>query len=187
MGGRLDALGWQRLYPRCVFQDLTALRTVPGKLLVTEPEAREPGHVGDIDLNGHDRRVYRLVTSSQPGREQKTPSGRDADSIVPVSTKAQRTGGNLERNMLGAVALIMIGSGAAGMLTVDDPGWPGIVLRSGIILGAIWVALPSLRRLQRRTWIAIGIPALVLMFRPWLILWGALAGAIVWVFSRRNR
>ncbi|MDH3500231.1 MAG: hypothetical protein OEM97_08925 [Acidimicrobiia bacterium] len=104
-----------------------------------------------------------------------------------MSTETQRPGGNLERNLLGAIALVMVVSGTAGMLTVAEPGWPGIVLRSGIILAAIWVALPSLRRLQRRTWIAIGIPALVLMFRPWLILWGGLAGVVVWVFSRRKR
>jgi hypothetical protein len=92
---------------------------------------------------------------------------------------------NVERITLGIVATLLIGAGAIGMVVSDDPGWPGIVLRSGIILAAIWFALPNLTRLSRRAWIAIGIPAVVLLFRPRLILWGLALGIAFFVASRK--
>ncbi len=73
------------------------------------------------------------------------------------------------------------------MVTQSEPGWPGIVLRAGIILGAIWLVLPNLRRVNRRTWATIGIPALVLLLRPQLILWGAAVGFVVWLLTRWKR
>lgn len=92
---------------------------------------------------------------------------------------------NIERIMLGIAAAVLVVAGTIGMVVSDDPGWPGIVLRSGIILAAIWFALPSLTRLSRRAWVSIGIPAVVLMFRPRLILWGLALGALFFAFSRK--
>ncbi len=89
--------------------------------------------------------------------------------------------------MLAATAAAMIIGGTVGMITQDQPGWPGIVLRSGIILAAIWVATPSLRRVRRKTWLALAIPALVLMLRPRLLVWGLAGGGIAWILTRWKR
>jgi hypothetical protein len=92
---------------------------------------------------------------------------------------------NPERTALGALAIVAICAGVWGMITSEGPGWPGITLRSGIILAAIWIALPNLRRLRPATWYAMAAPTFVLLARPRLILWGLALGAAIWVANRR--
>ena len=104
-----------------------------------------------------------------------------------MSTPESTADRDYERHLLGAIALIMLGGGAIGLATESDPGWPGIVLRSGIILGAIWIGLPSLRRMRRRTMAAFAIPVVVLMVRPRLILIGVVVGLVVWLVTRQWR
>jgi len=72
---------------------------------------------------------------------------------------------------------------------ISDPGpdelaWGGILLRSGMLMGAWWLVMPSARNVRRSTWIGIALAALVLVVRPRLILWGLFAGAIVALGTR---
>ena len=131
--------------------------------------------MGDIDVDGHGPGVYRFSTVARPQPSQAIPSPQMTDPSPR----------NVERIMLGVAAALLVGAGAIGMAVTDDPGWPGIVLRSGIILAAIWFALPSLTRLSQRAWITIAIPALVLLFRPRLILWGLALGVAFFFASRK--
>ncbi len=81
------------------------------------------------------------------------------------------------------------------MLTfVSDPGpdelaWGGILLRSGMLLGAWWLVLPNARRVRPGTWAAIGVVVAVLAVWPRLMLWGLLVAALVAIgdhWGRRN-
>ena len=69
----------------------------------------------------------------------------------------------------------------------DELAWGGILLRTGMILGAWWLVLPNARRVRPATWVSVGIVAAVLVVRPRLVLWGLLVAALVALGSRWER
>ncbi len=97
-------------------------------------------------------------------------------------TDSQRSGA-AQRWFLGVVAGGFLAGGLA-LALVADPGpdelaWGGILLRSGMLLGAWWLVLPNARRVRRTTWVSVGIVAIVLAVWPRLILWGLLVAVLV--------
>ena len=92
-----------------------------------------------------------------------------------------------QRITLGVIALAFLAGGDVAAFLGLDPAWPGVVLRAGIILGAIWFAAPAFSRLSRRTAIGVGIVAAVIVIRPTLILWGLVAGLAALVLVGRSK
>lgn len=69
------------------------------------------------------------------------------------------------RRLLAVTALAVLG-GAAFAVFGDDSGLAGILFRVGVILGAIWLAWPSLERIDRRTVWVLVVGGLVILLRP---------------------
>ena len=78
--------------------------------------------------------------------------------------------------------------GGYGLLAIETPGWPQLLLRAGIMLTAVWIAAPGFKNIPRRVLIAVGGVGAVLVLRPSLILWGAAVSAIAAIaLGRSNR
>ncbi len=91
----------------------------------------------------------------------------------------------MSRSYLGVVAAGFLVGGLV-LTFVSDPGpdelaWGGILLRSGMLLGAWWLVLPNARRIRPATWVSVGIVAAVLAVRPRLVLWGLVIAALVMI------
>lgn len=79
----------------------------------------------------------------------------------------------MHRPTLGAIAAILLLAGAVG-IWLTTPGtqehiWAAIVLRSGAVIGAIWLALPAMRRTSKRALVVVAILAAVLVLRPKMV------------------
>lgn len=59
---------------------------------------------------------------------------------------------------------ILAGAGFAAF--ADDTPLAGMLVRIGVVLGAIWLAWPSLERIDRRTVWVLGVGVLVILLRP---------------------
>lgn len=98
----------------------------------------------------------------------------------------------MQRAVLGVISLALIAWGVADMVWWDTAGGGttgGVLLRAGLVLGAIWLALPGLRRVPRNVLIwAAGVAAL-LVARPRLLLIGLPAAIVLAVLTgpRRSR
>ena len=92
-----------------------------------------------------------------------------------------------QRTSIGIVAALFLGVGAVGAIADLDPTWPQILLRAGIVLSALWIAAPVLRRLPRRVLIGGAVVAAVLLVRPRLIVWGVLAAIVAGILAGRDR
>ena len=97
----------------------------------------------------------------------------------------------MSRAYLGVVATGLLVGGLV-LTFVSDPGpdelaWGGILLRSGMLLGAWSLVLPNARRVRRSTWAGIGIVVAVLAVRPRWILWGLVVAGLVAIGSGWGR
>lgn len=101
----------------------------------------------------------------------------------------------MHRPTLGFISLaLMIGGAFLMARPVDGDTYLGAIgLRSGLVLGAIWVALPNIRRAPRWLLYAAAVPAAVLIVRPRLVLYALPVAVVVALFgvasagrSRRN-
>lgn len=92
-----------------------------------------------------------------------------------------------ERIVLASAAVTLMAAGLIS-LVVSDPaqGWEGIAIRAGAVIGAIWIALPNLRRMPRRLRTALGLLAVVIMVRPRLVLFALPVALGIVIFSRRR-
>ncbi len=94
----------------------------------------------------------------------------------------------MHRPSLGIAALILLVAGGVLIARpVEGDPYPGAVaLRAGLVLGAIWLALPNLRRAPR--WLLIGAAVIVavIIVRPRLVLYAfpvAVAASFVGALS----
>lgn len=94
---------------------------------------------------------------------------------------------NAQRISFGVFALALLIVGAYGAVTSVDPTWPGLLIRAGIVVAAIWFAAPSVSRVSRRTVIGISVVAAVLVIRPRLILLGLAAGVAAALLAGRSK
>ena len=62
-----------------------------------------------------------------------------------------------------------------------------ISLRAGLVLGAIWVSLPNIRRAPRWLLSAVAVLAMVLIVRPRLLLYALPVAAVVALVGATSR
>lgn len=95
----------------------------------------------------------------------------------------------MHRPTLGFISLALLVGGV--ILTLRPPNgdtYLGAVgLRSGLVLGALWLALPNLRRVPRWLLYALAVLAAVLIVRPRLFLWSLPVAAVVAFFGATSR
>ncbi len=90
---------------------------------------------------------------------------------------------------IGVIGLVLIGLGAVIALTSDrgiSTPSSGILIRSGAVLGALALALPSIRKPSVSTLLVAGGGLVLVLARPGLI-WAALIGWVVWIVLGRQR
>ena len=87
----------------------------------------------------------------------------------------------MHRPTLGVISLALIVGGVVLMLRpIDGDSHLGAVgLRSGLVLGAIWLALPNIRRAPRWLLYAGAVLAAVLIVRPRLFLYSLPVAAVI--------
>ncbi len=82
----------------------------------------------------------------------------------------------MHRPSLGVIAAVLLVAGLVMTFLqggeVDDLFWGGVLLRAGGVLGALWLVLPSARRMPRWAWAGLAVLGVVLALRPRLILIG---------------
>lgn len=66
---------------------------------------------------------------------------------------------------IGVMAVAALAAAAVLGFNGDDTN-AGISARIGLILAALWIAFPVLTEVDRRTYLFIGLGALVLLWRP---------------------
>jgi hypothetical protein len=83
---------------------------------------------------------------------------------------------------LAAVGLLIGGAGAVLWTAADALG--GMLIRVGVLFGAVWLVAPLIKRPGLASIAGLGAGALVLV-RPRLI-WAVAAGLVIWWFARRS-
>jgi hypothetical protein len=79
-----------------------------------------------------------------------------------------------------------------GLVTIllADPGGGsptgGVLIRTGAVLGAIALVLPSIRKPSLPTLLVAGTGLVLVLVRPGLV-WAALIGWVAWVLLSRQR
>jgi hypothetical protein len=95
----------------------------------------------------------------------------------------------MRRHLLGAIALTCLLVGAALQLVGDSSSrveWASACLRIGAVLGAVWLALPQLRKPGSRWLIGAFLTAfIVLAVRPRLFWFAALLAIVAYVLRPR--
>lgn len=66
---------------------------------------------------------------------------------------------------IAVVALMALAAAALLGLNGEDTN-AGIAARIGLVLAALWIAFPVLTQVDRRTYVFIGLGALVVLWRP---------------------
>ncbi len=95
----------------------------------------------------------------------------------------------MHRPTLGVISLVLIIGGAILMLRpIDGDSYLGAIgVRSGLVLGAIWVALPNIRRAPHWLLYAVAVLAAVLIVRPRLVLYALPVAAVVAIVGATSR
>jgi hypothetical protein len=86
----------------------------------------------------------------------------------------------VHRPTLGIISLVLVIGGVLLMIRpiTGDTYFGAIGVRSGLILGSIWLALPNLRRAPRWLLSAVAVLAVVLIIRPRLLLYALPVAAV---------
>lgn len=88
----------------------------------------------------------------------------------------------MHRPTLGVIAALLVAGGVVTMAVDLGEGHVvsgGMLLRAGLVLGSVWLVLPSARRIPAPAWLAIAVFSAVLVFRPRLFLWGLAVSVVV--------
>lgn len=166
------------LDPGGVFEDDPEL--VPISLLVGLGQCQpgETRHMADVDVDGHGGSVggdADVPYPSQPG---------DAASVGVDDTLSSRMDRTL-RLMIGVAALVLGVGGAAWVLAADDTLSGEVAIRVSLVLAAVWLAAPMLRRPGPAT-VAAGAVAVLALIRPRLVV-VVIVGVVIWRLSTRRR
>jgi hypothetical protein len=91
----------------------------------------------------------------------------------------------MQRRVLGIIAAALLGAGLIGSFTsvlgADSLWWGGVTLRSGAILGCLWLVMPRVSGVPVAVWVGGGVFAVFLAVRPRLILFGLAASFVAMV------
>ena len=95
----------------------------------------------------------------------------------------------MHRPSLGIISLVLIVGGAVLMARPPngDPYLGAVSVRAGLVLGALWLALPNIRRAPRWLLYAVGVVAVVLILRPRLVLYSLPVAAVVAFLGATSR
>ena len=95
----------------------------------------------------------------------------------------------VHRPTLGVISLVLLIAGVILMLRPPngDMYLGAVGVRSGLVLGALWLALPNIRRAPRWLLYAVTVVAAVLIVRPRLFLWSLPVAALVAFFGATSR
>jgi hypothetical protein len=130
--------------------------------------------VGDVDVYRHGRSV----------RAGSAPA--IGDNLPPVAEGNPLRGTAIALGALGVLAMLI------GLVTIvlADPGegspTGGVLIRTGAVLGAIALVLPSIRKPSLPTVLVAGAGLVLVLVRPGLV-WAALIGWVAWVLLSRQR
>ncbi len=98
----------------------------------------------------------------------------------------------MRRHLLGLIALSSLIAGA--ILTYVGGGesrsleWTSGLLRSGAVLGAVWLAMPEMRRPGNKWFVGAVLAAFILMaWRPKLFLVAAVLVVVAWIVRPRTQ
>lgn len=99
----------------------------------------------------------------------------------------------MQRNLMGLIALLLLVAGGVAALSYTSPtssaSWAGGAIKIGLVLGAIWLALPQIERFLRKTpqWLLVVslIGILLIAVRPWAAV--AVVPLLIgmWIFGPR--
>ena len=95
----------------------------------------------------------------------------------------------MHRPTLGLISLVLVIGGTILMVRpIDGDSYVGAIsLRAGLVLGAIWVSLPNIRRAPRWLLAAVAILAVILIVRPRLLLYALPVAAVVALIGATSR
>lgn len=85
----------------------------------------------------------------------------------------------MHRPTLGVLAGVILVAGLVATYVGDSESWGSVLMRSGAILGAIWLVLPQARQIAKPVWFGIGTFVLIVAVRPRLILWAFLLAVAI--------
>lgn len=93
----------------------------------------------------------------------------------------------MHRPTVGILALLLLATGAATewLVPLDDDLIPGACLRVGIVLAALWLALPNMNRFPRWQLVGLALGLLAVLRWPKLILFAIPIGVLVWLLGPR--
>lgn len=89
-----------------------------------------------------------------------------------------------------AAGLLIGGAGIYAGLFGGDATSAGIAVRSGLVLGALWLAMPAFRRMTWRGTLSTAGLILAVAWKPvflWVVPIAALVGWAAWRASERSR
>lgn len=95
----------------------------------------------------------------------------------------------MHRPTLGVISLVLVIGGAILMVRPinGDTYLGAISVRAGLVLGAIWVSLPNIRRAPGWLLWAVAVIAIVLVVRPRLLLYALPVAALVALVGATTR
>jgi hypothetical protein len=95
----------------------------------------------------------------------------------------------VHRPSLGIISLALIVGGAVLMAWPinGDPYLGAVSVRAGLVLGALWLALPNIRRAPHWLLYGVAVLALVLIVRPRLLLYALPVAAVVAFLGATSR
>ncbi len=99
----------------------------------------------------------------------------------------------MKRLQIGVIALVLIGSAVIlylmGAIAASLAGTVGGLLRVGLVMGALWLAMPQLTSFFSKTpkWLLIAstIGAILVAIRPQIILYVLIGLVLLWFFGPR--
>ncbi len=114
-----------------------------------------------------------------------SPSGRASRNQVAPPAAAAAT---LSHRLLGVIAAgLLLAAAGLAVWKPDEGMWISSTARAGIVLAAIWLALPDLSRLRNGLWAAgIAVVAIVAVLRPKLLIPAVIALAALAILRPRS-
>lgn len=97
----------------------------------------------------------------------------------------------MHRPTLAAFAIILLTAGVIVTYLIgageEQRLWGGVLFRGGALLGAVWLVLPSARRVRKWTLLPVGAFIVIVAYRPRLIGYALVISAVLSLGALRAR